>query len=425
MQGWRWLRRWFQGVAACALAGSAALAQQRGADPIDGIYRGTLGKEEIVLEVGSTESRAAGLSSSYFTARYFYWRYGVSIFLYGHLMNDGRILLREYRGADLTDNQLRLRFHGDKATGIFCRCKDETREPAKGELKITLARVSRGFDPEWKSSENAPDQAYYDLLLDFPLRTGPEVHLSKGMAYEVQSEANPTAALVACVDFDGIIYVLSEYYQPGLSPRQHRPNLEQLYGFRGSEAVADPSIFYKTQAQADGTFKAIADLYAEEGIVNLAPAPSNSELTGMERILNHWLDLDEREPTLRIVCPRGKRDIGRPIYGMHNDGCPNLLWELRRARREELSSSQLVSRNPTERIVDKDNHLRDCLKYLCLALPEPTAKPAMLRAQEAIKGLDATSAMIRWNQIMAESEKEEAPIVMGRRGAWNARRVRR
>lgn len=70
------------------------------------------------------------------------------------------------------------------------------------------------------------------------------------------------------------------------------------------------------------------------------------------------------------------------------------------------------------------NHLRDCLKYLCLALPEPTAKPAMLRAQEAIKGLDATSAMIRWNQIMAESEREEAPIAMGRRGAWNARRRR-
>lgn len=262
------------------------------------------------------------------------------------------------------------------------------------------------------------------ILID-PSESGfrPSPHWKRISGFD-HGKANPTAALVACVDFDGIIYVLSEYYQPGLSPRQHRPNLEQLSGFRHSEAVADPSIFYKTQAQADGTFKAIADLYAEEGIVNLAPAPSNSELTGMERILNHWLDLDEREPTLRIVCPRNQRDIGRPVYGIHNQGCPNLLWELRRARREELSSSQLVSRNPTERIVDKDNHLRDCLKYLCLALPQPTAKPAMLRAQEAIKGLDATSAMIRWNQIMAESEKEEAPIALGRRGVWNARRRR-
>ena len=264
-----------------------------------------------------------------------------------------------------------------------------------------------------------------DKILIDPQESGfrPSPHWKRISGFD-HGKANPTAALVACVDFDGVIYVLSEYYQPGLSPRQHRPNLEQLYGFRGSEAMADPSIFYKTQAQADGTFKAVADLYAEEGVVNLAPAPSNSELTGMERILNHWLDLDEREPTLRIVCPRSKRDIGRPVYGIHNDGCPNLLWELRRARREELSSSQLVSRNPTERIVDKDNHLRDCLKYLCLALPEPTAKPAMLRAQEAIKGLDATSAMIRWNQIMAESEKEEAPVALGRRGAWNARRRR-
>src|SRR5215469_5097880 len=156
MQGWRWLSRWFQGLAACALAGSAALAQQPGPDPIAGIYRGTLGKEEIVLEAGATASRAAGLSSSYFTGRYFYRRYGVSIFMYGHSTSDGRIVLREYRGEDLTDNQLRLRFHGDKATGVFCRCKDETREPIKGELKITLTRVSRGFDPEWGTSENPP-----------------------------------------------------------------------------------------------------------------------------------------------------------------------------------------------------------------------------------------------------------------------------
>src|SRR5205807_801344 len=185
-----------------------------------------------------------------------------------------------------------------------------------------------------------------------------------------------------------------------------------------AEVVADPSIFYKTQAQGDGSFKAIADLYAEEGIANLLPAPANSELLGMERILSHWLNLEGCEPTLRIVCPRHKMDIQRPIYGLHNDGCPNLLWELRRTRREELSSAQLVRRNPTERIVDKDNHLRDALKYMVLSLPEPARKSALFRAQQAVEGLDPTNAMIRWSQVMSDfkGEDEDQPISLGRRG---------
>src|SRR5207244_2760311 len=122
-----------------------------------------------------------------------------------------------------------------------------------------------------------------------------------------------------CVDFDGVIYLTGEYYQPGLSPREHRPHLQNLQGFMEAEMlVADPSIFYKTQAQGDGSFKAIADLYMEEGITNLAPAPQNNELLGMERILAHWLNLEDREPTLKILCPRSMRDIQRPVYGLHN-----------------------------------------------------------------------------------------------------------
>jgi hypothetical protein len=230
-------------------------------------------------------------------------------------------------------------------------------------------------------------------------------------------KANPTAALVGCVDFDGVVYLTAEYYQPGFSPKQHRPNLVELQGFLEAEVLADPSIFYKTQAQGDGSFKAIADLYAEEGITNLLPAPQNNELLGMERILSHWLDLEGREPTLKIVCPSHLRDIQRPIYGVHNNGCPNLLWELRRARREELSAGQLVHRNPTERIVDKDNHLRDALKYMVLSLPEPTKKTALCRAQEAVVGLDPSSALIWWDDVMWDYKfKEEKRILLGRTG---------
>jgi hypothetical protein len=246
----------------------------------------------------------------------------------------------------------------------------------------------------------------------------PSPHFKRVGGFD-HGKANPTAALVGCVDFDGVIYLTGEYYQPELSPRQHCPNLEKLQGFMEAEVLAaDPSIFYKTQAQGDGSFKAIADLYFEEGITNLAPAPQNNELLGMERILAHWLNLGSREPTLKIVCPRSLRDIQRPIYGLHNHGCPNLLWELRQARREELSAGQLLHRNPTERIVDKNNHLRDCLKYLCLSLPEPTERTELMHAREAMKGMDATSVMIHFGNMPAKKEPE---IFMSRHAMWRSR----
>jgi hypothetical protein len=238
-------------------------------------------------------------------------------------------------------------------------------------------------------------------------------------------KASPTAALVGCTDYDGTIYILREYYVPGLSPKQHVPYLQQLQGFQSVDAqgrpipiYSDPSIFYNTSPQVDGTFKAIAWLYADDGIENLVSAPEKHELLGMERILSHWMNLDQQEPTLKIVCPKEKQNLGSPQFGVHNEGCPNLLWELRRTRRQELTPIQLATKNPTEKIVDKQNHLRDCLKYMILALPEPAEKGWQLKVTEAVAPLaaahDLTSANVRYLQMKAEAEGNSRPIRLGR-----------
>lgn len=115
-------------------------------------------------------------------------------------------------------------------------------------------------------------------------------------------------------------------------------------------------MFYRSQAQSDGGFKAIADLYWEAGLDRLIAAPENAEIAGMERILEHWRNLAKREPTIKIVCPE-KYDYSRKRFGVLPDGCPNLIWELMRTRRERLSTSQWMRRrNPSEGIVDRDNH---------------------------------------------------------------------
>lgn len=260
---------------------------------------------------------------------------------------------------------------------------------------------------------------YADKIIIDPETSGfrPSPHWTYFGGFDA-GKANPIAALIACRDYDGVIYILREYYVPGFGPAEHLPLLKQFQGFFNTPMFADPSMFYETQAQGDGNFKALSSIYAELGVGNLHSAPENNELLGMERILSHWTDLDNREPTLRIVCPKRLQDIAKPIHGVRNEGCPNLLWELRRTRRAELTPVQLTNRNPTEKIVDKDNHLRDCLKYLVLALPDPAVKTWQQKAAEEVRPMaeagDLTSALIRWQQRKAEAEGHDKPARFGR-----------
>jgi hypothetical protein len=87
-----------------------------------------------------------------------------------------------------------------------------------------------------------------------------------------------------------------------------------------------------------------------------------------------------------------------------------------RCRREKLSAHQLLSRNASERIVDKDNHARDAMKYVLMSWPEPSGMGPQDQAREAAKQLaeqrDLTSAYIRYLQRTAEPPSR--PIRIGR-----------
>ncbi len=63
-----------------------------------------------------------------------------------------------------------------------------------------------------------------------------------------------------------------------------------------------------------------------------------------------------------------------------------------RTRREQLSAQQLMRKNPSEAIVDKDNHLRDALKYVLLSLLSPS-EPSVEDERERIRS--ATFALAR------------------------------
>src|SRR4029077_8228046 len=150
---------------------------------VNGVYRGTLGKQEVIAEIGTDPDQPEALMG-----RYFYRRHGIAISLKGARAQDGSFLPAEYHSWKNTGSQWKLRFQNGHATGTFCKCDLRDANASKA-LPVQLKRVSSGFDPNFQlflreaEGDFARDQAYYDLLLDFPLTTGPEVTAGNGYAY--------------------------------------------------------------------------------------------------------------------------------------------------------------------------------------------------------------------------------------------------
>jgi hypothetical protein len=104
--------------------------------------------------------------------------------------------------------------------------------------------------------------------------------------------------------------------------------------------------------EAQQRAKSVNELYVEQGIELFSSfALDRSDVSFAGRLMMHWANLDKREPSVKIVC---RNYSEKPQPGLHNWDCPNLLWELMRTRRVKLTAQQLLSRNLSEAIVDKD-----------------------------------------------------------------------
>jgi hypothetical protein len=88
-----------------------------------------------------------------------------------------------------------------------------------------------------------------------------------------------------------------------------------------------------------------------------------------------------------------------------------------RTRREQLTASQLMRKNPIEAIVDKDNHLRDALKYILLSLPSPSERPEESEREAIIKEAFETGAYgslaVRMAQFDASNVSKSESVFLG------------
>jgi hypothetical protein len=270
-------------------------------------------------------------------------------------------------------------------------------------------------------------------------------------------KTNPTCLLRAYVDFEGNIIYAGEYYMPGREIWQHAPVMKRMYDFdrmlEGNLGIqADRSIFPFTQQQeqrpghAPERAKSYADLYADQGVTNLVSFGADaSDVSFALRLHAHWADLEHRRPSVRIICPKGMY-ADKPQPGLYNWGCPNLLWELMVARRTKLTAQQLVSRNTSEAIVDKDNHARDAMKYFLMMQPEPSRKSLERRLEERVEATKqqainegatsdqaVTNAVLQYVRLMHEEQEADSPstfyggnarrrLNLMQRRMWSARR---
>jgi len=122
----------------------------------------------------------------------------------GEPQTDGSLAMKEYQSMKATGGQWKLTFQGERAQGVFCKCNVLNPEKAGvSRTGISLERASGGFDPEfeWSDEGTGADRAYYDLLLEFPLKTGPEIRVGNGTAYAMRTDERYSVSLPRLTQF--------------------------------------------------------------------------------------------------------------------------------------------------------------------------------------------------------------------------------
>jgi hypothetical protein len=218
------------------------------------------------------------------------------------------------------------------------------------------------------------------------------------------------------------LYVCGEFYsmqrdgwdntvRQNVAEMKKMPDLDRMRWIR-----ADPSIFPDTQTQGDtGEYSSINNTYVKCGFKGMTPyTGERSDTTFAEWMLSDfWGGIEDNvKPRLFIVC---RNPSDRPQPGLHPYDCPNLLWELKRAKRVELTARQLSTKNQSDALVDKDNHARDTLKHITGTVRVGASVPIDEEIRAQVEGLNPTTASIRASILVREKVQGG---YMGVNGRW-------
>jgi hypothetical protein len=188
----------------------------------------------------------------------------------------------------------------------------------------------------------------------------------KGWEYLVSVDhgmVNPTAGYVCGIDYDGNVYVVDEYYSPGVVSTHAREIIRMSAGFEIDFWLIDPSTRAKNR-EKDGMPWSVIEEYEDYGLY-FTPA-NNEKLAGINRV-REFLRVDPK----RVNPQTGKHGSPR-LFIFQN--CVNLIDEFPQYRWKQLRS--LTDRNAREEPVDYKDHGLDALRYMIMSRFEsPSRKP--------------------------------------------------
>jgi hypothetical protein len=278
-------------------------------------------------------------------------------------------------------------------------------------------------DPNWR-----PDPRW-DVVFGFDHGKTNATALER--AYITRQEIDPVTGVTRPFD----IYFCGEYYSMRRGPSPREPNgwlnnidenvieMKKMPDLeRARWIVGDMDIFKQKQAQAQGDYTAVYDEYKKAGMVPMRPYEGiRSDITFAEWLLSdYWRGIHRgMRPRLFIVC---RNPSDRPQPGLHPWDSPNLVWEMKRAKRVEMTARQLMTRNPSDALVDKNNHARDAMKYLLGTVRSAAKAPLYEEMDEKLKGLDPTTRTIFARHYFSEAvqkgkidwtgkPKKSAPVI--------------
>lgn len=247
---------------------------------------------------------------------------------------------------------------------------DPLKDPDTSEGESWLTRELQGYrgktDPRWRKEMEIDFDAHGGQLL-FPYMLEHEKQLLvkpvdisgytliAGLDYGTR---NPSAFEVIAIGNDNNIQVVHEYYEAPKKAYEDDNEFRQRKGYKVLCAAikeypfldklnifADPSLWNKTQEAADSKgLMSIADLFEQEGVI-LAPGQRGRDFACYEHIDKYLWE-----------------DPGNPLLTIFKN-CPWLWWELQRLRFDDYSATTQVNQNLKEKIIDRDNHAWDALKY--------------------------------------------------------------
>lgn len=249
--------------------------------------------------------------------------------------------------------------------------KDPGREGQEW-LKKALAGVPGGINgPHWRKEMEIDFSAYAGELLCAHIIHS---HRNKIIVDKKLDETwyrygsldwgqnNPLSFHNYCLDNDRNIHSYYEIYQPGLSISEAKKLIANSPDFHRLKWLsADPSMWINNQQTKEG-LRSLADLFFDKdygGVsILLRKSISKSDTLAIAELMERWNNLEERQSSFTIS-PR----------------CPKQIWEFERLRYEEISLALIERKNPSEQLVQKDNHAWDDWKYFVSTwLYEPKKK---------------------------------------------------